>query len=138
MRMKRDRIALLVAAFVVGGIAWTVEERTLAQAGPTTPPQRVMVTTTQVKPDMVAAWRDLIQKEAVPAFKKAGVPWRWVFASGPLGGSAFTFTTVTPVANFAQYDQPPAIQRAMGPEGAAKYNAKLLPTVVSTHSVIQT
>jgi hypothetical protein len=136
--MRRDQAVLTIGAALVAGMAAMSETPAMAQAGAAAPPQRVAVTTTQVKPDMVATWRDLIQKEAVPAFKKAGVPWRWVFSSGPLGGQAFTFTTVTPVANFAQYDQPPAIQRAMGPEGAAKYNARLLPTVVSTSTVIHT
>jgi hypothetical protein len=138
MRIGREGIAGTIGIFLLAGMASISEQRVLAQGAATAPPQRVAVTTTQVKPDMVATWRDLIQKEAVPAFKKAGIPWRWVFSSGPLGGQAFTFTTVTPVANFAQYDQPPAIQRVLGPEGAAKYNAKLLPTVVSTHTVIQT
>lgn len=138
MTMRREAIALVIGAIMVGGIASMSEERAAAQAGATAPPQRIAVTTTQVKPEMVAAWQDLVRTEAVPAFKKAGLPWRWVFASGPLGGQAFTFTTVAPVANFAQYDQPPAIPRMLGPEGAAKYNAKLLPMVVSTRTVIQT
>lgn len=136
--MRREEVVSMIGVVLVAGLAAMSETPASAQAGAAAPPQRVAVTTTQVKPDMVATWRDLIQKEAVPAFKKAGVPWRWVFSSGPLGGQAFTFVTVTPVANFAQYDQPPAIQRAMGPEGAAKYNARLLPTVVSTSTVIQT
>lgn len=137
--MRRKEVVSAIGVLLVAGMAAMSEKPASAQAGAAAPPpQRVAVTTTQVKPDMVATWRDLIQKEAVPAFKKAGIPWRWVFTSGPLGGQAFTFTTVTPVANFAQYDQPPAIQRALGPDGAAKYNAKLLPTVVSTHTVIQT
>lgn len=138
MRIGREGIAGTIGIVLLAGLASISERSVSAQGGPAAPPQRVSVTTTQVKPDMVATWRELIQKEAVPAFKKAGVPWRWVFSGGPLGGQAFTFTTVMPVASFAQYDQPPAIQKAMGPEGAAKYNAKLLPTVVSSHTVIQT
>lgn len=140
MTMRRGKVAGMIAVFVWAGVASISEQRVSAQAGAgaAAPPQRVAVTTTQVKPDMVATWRELIQKEAVPAFKKAGVPWRWVFSSGPLGGQAFTFTTVTPVANFAQYDQPPPIQKVLGPDGAAKYNAKLLPTIVSSHTIIQT
>ena len=117
--MRRKDVVSMIGVLLVAGMAAMSEKPASAQAGAAAPPQRVAVTTTQVKPDMVATWRDLIQKEAVPAFKKAGIPWRWVFTSGPLGGQAFTFTTVTPVANFAQYDQPPAIQRTLGPDGAA-------------------
>lgn len=136
--MVRRKAVSMIGVGLVAGLAAMSEAPALAQAGAAPPPQRIAVTTTQVKPDMVATWRDLIQKEAIPALKKAGIPWRWVYSSGPLSGQAGTFTTVTPVANYAQYDQPPAIQRALGPEGAAKYNAKLLPTIVSSRTVIQT
>jgi hypothetical protein len=138
MVMRRQKVVSMIGVVLVTGMAAMSETPASAQAGAAPPPQRVAVTTTQVKPDMVATWRDLIQKEGIPAFKKAGIPWRWVFSSGPLGGQAGTFTTVTPVANYAQFDQPAPIQKALGPDGAAKYNAKLLPTIVSSHTVIQT
>lgn len=102
------------------------------------PPARMLVTTTYVKPDMVDAWRSINQNEAMPANKKAGTPWRWVFANGPLSGDAFVFVTVVPITNFAQFDQGAAIQRALGPDGAAKYNAKIRPTILSQHQVLQT
>jgi len=105
------------------------------QQGP--PPQRVAVTVTQVKPEMLQTWQDVIKNEAIPAQRKAGVAWRHTFANGPFG-QGFTFVTVQPVTNYAQYDQPGAIQRALGADGAAKYNAKLRPTLVSTHTIVQT
>ena len=131
-------VAGTIGVFLLAGMASLSEQRVSAQGGATAPPQRVAVTTTQLKPDMITTWRDLVQKEGIPAFKKAGIPWRWVFSGGPLGGQAFTFTTVTPVANFAQYDQPGPFQRAMGQEAATKYNARLASAVVSSHTVIQT
>lgn len=142
MKTRRAGIVWLIATFVIFGIAWTAEESAQAQVGAAAqqepPPQRISVTTTQVKPDMLTTWQDLIRNEAVPALKKAGIPWRHVYANGPLGGQGFTFVTVTPIVNYAQYDQPAPLQRALGVDGVAKYNAKLRPTIVSTYTVIQT
>jgi hypothetical protein len=36
------------------------------------------------------------------------------------------------------FDQPNAVTRALGPEGAAKYNAKLRPMILNQHFVVQT
>jgi hypothetical protein len=126
-----------VGAFVVlsGFKTGAVVAQTGAQQPP---PVRVLVTTTQVKPGMAADYRAIIQSETIPANKKAGVPWRWVFQSGPLSGQAGLYLTVTPVTNFAQFDGPNPMQRALGTEGAAKVNARIQATIVSTHSVLQT
>jgi hypothetical protein len=125
-------IALMV---IVGGSNGTV----LAQAGAQAPPAvRVLVTTTQLKPDMVDTWQTIQRTEVVPATKKGGGTWRWVFTSGPLGGQGFTFVTVVPITNYAQFDGQNAVQRALGPDGVAKLNAKQRPAIVSTHAVLQT
>jgi hypothetical protein len=90
-----------------------------------------------VKPDMVTQYEELIEKEAVPAFKKAGIPYRWVFANGPVGPGA-TYVSAQPIRNYAQFDQGPLLRSAMGPDAYAKYLARLRPMIVSTHGVIQT
>jgi hypothetical protein len=59
-----------------------------AQAQPR--PQFISVQAGQVKPEMVDAFQNLIKTEQVPALKKAGVPWRWVFTAAPFG-QGFTF-----------------------------------------------
>jgi hypothetical protein len=135
--MKRQRAVLrsgLVAVALVAALGTAV----LAQPAAPPPPVRILVTTTYVKPDMVVAFQDLQRTEAVPANKKAGVPWRWVFANTVMSGDGFTFTTVSPVTNFAQFDQPNAIQRALGADGAAKYNAKIRPMILRQHQLLQT
>ena len=142
MKTRRTRRLSSAAAVAAVAIAWTVggparAEQAAGAAGQGPPPPRVSVTTTQLKPEMAATWRDLIRTEGIPAFKKAGIPWRWVFATGPLGGQGFTYVTVTPIAKYAHFDEPSPIQRALG-EGAAKYQAKLQPTIVSTHTIVQT
>jgi hypothetical protein len=67
-------------------------------------PTRFRVQVTQVKPDMVQQWQNLIRTEAIPAQKRAGMLWRHTFADGGPFGSSGTFVTVQPVANFAQFD----------------------------------
>lgn len=104
------------------------------------PPQRMLVATTQVKPEMANAYEALIKNELLPAAKKGGQPFRWTFANGPTGGAGFTYVAVTPIANLAVFDEPggPAARRAMGESAWAAYQAKLRPMVVSTQSELDT
>lgn len=136
MKVTRSFVAVSCAAVLAlsSGVAL------LGQAQSTTPPsfQRIQVVTTVVKPDMVDAWQQFVRAETIPALKKAGLPFRFTYANGGPVGPGFTFVTVTPVENFAQFDQGPAIRRVLGEQGFAKYNAKLRPMLVSTHSVVQT
>jgi hypothetical protein len=112
--------------------------RVQAQGGQQAPaPARTLVTTTIVKPEMVGAYQELIQKEAIPAYKKAGIPFRWVFANGPVGPGG-TFVSAQPIRNYAEFDQGPMLRTAMGADVYAKYLARLRPMLVSTHGVIQT
>ena len=106
----------VMLAVLIGRDQGAVTAQTGAQQPPTA---RVLVTTTQVKPGMAPEYRAILQNEAVPANKKAGVPWRWVFQGGPLSGQANTYVTVVPVANFALFDGPNPMQRALGMDGAA-------------------
>lgn len=108
-----------------------------AQQGATPPPQRIQVQTVVVKPDMLPTWQDLIRNEAIPAVKKAGVPWRWAWTSGPIG-QGFTYVVVTPVESFAQFDKGSPLQQALGADGVARFNAKIRPTIVSSSFTIET
>ena len=104
------------------------------------PPQRMLVATTQVKPEMANAYEALIKNELLPAAKKGGQPFRWTFANGPTGGAGFTYVAVTPIANLAVFDEPggPAARRAMGEAAWNAYQAKLRTMVVSTQNVLDT
>ena len=44
------------------------------------------------------------------------MPWRHTFANGPFG-DGFVRITATPVVNYAQYDQPGIMARAVNPGG---------------------
>lgn len=135
---RRDRRYLAaVATVVVAGIASTPTVMGQAQGGQAAPPpERTLVVTTSVRPDMVPAYQELMQKEAIPAFKKAGLPFRWVFTNGPVGPGA-TFVSVQPIRKYADFDQGPVLRSAMG-DAYDKYLAKVRPMIVSSHGVIQT
>src|SRR5262245_61545186 len=143
MKAERRSIPWSVGLAAIG-LASAIGASAVAapQAGgstqPARPAARIQVQTTQVKPEMALTWQDIIQHEAIPALKKAGVPWRWVFATGGPVGQGFTYVSVSPVANFAQFDQGNPLQKGLGTDGLARYNAKIRATIVSTQSVIQT
>jgi hypothetical protein len=135
------KAGFLVAAAVGVAAAGTSMGLAQGRGGATTqqaPPQRTLLQIAQVKPDMIGTFEDLIKNELIPAQKKAGVAYRWTFANGPMGGQGFTFVGVQPITSYAQFDQGPAIQRAMGADWYANYNAKLRATLVSTRSFVQT
>jgi hypothetical protein len=99
-------------------------------------PQRIVVAVTQVRPAMVGTYQDLIKNEANPALKRAGLSYRWTFA--PTFGTGFTFISVQPVSSFTQYDQPGLLQRGLGADGLANYNAKLRPAILTQRTMIET
>jgi hypothetical protein len=133
-------VAILLAAVAVTWIAVRAQgQRGGAQsgAGQQAPPVRIRIQITQVKPDMSRTYQDLIKSTVVPGLKKAGQPWQWVFTTGAVG-QANTFITARPVASYAEFDQPGALQRAIGADGVASFQAKITPTIVSQQSWIQT
>jgi hypothetical protein len=140
MRPSR-KLGLSFAAAVLLAIATSWSAVSFAQGqgapGQQAPPQRIRIQITQVKPDMVDAYQNIIKSELIPGLKKAGLPWLWTYATGPIG-QGFTFINAQPITGYAQYDQPGTLQKALGPDGVAKYNAKLRPTLVSTNAWIQT
>jgi hypothetical protein len=136
--MSKTRTVL--AAGILGIAAVTVGLAQGRGGGAAPPPQRMLVATTQVKPEMANAYEALIKNELLPAAKKGGQPFRWTFANGPTGGAGFTYVAVTPIANLAVFDEPggPAARRAMGEAAWNAYQAKLRPMVVSTQSALDT
>ena len=136
-----SRTRTVVTAGILGLAAISVG---LAQGGrggtPPPAPPRMLVQITHVKPDMASAYETLIKNELLPAAKKGGQPFRWTFTNGPIGGSGFTYTAVTPVADFGIFDQPsgPVARRAMGEAAWTAYQTKLRSMVVSTESSLAT
>jgi hypothetical protein len=119
-----------LVTLVLFGSSWSGAAQAQAPAAQQAPPQRIQVTTTQLKPDMVAIWENLVRTELIPAQKKINLPWRHTFANGPFG-NGFTRVAITPVVNYAQYDQPTPITRAVNAAAAAAYAAKINTTIQS-------
>jgi hypothetical protein len=136
---RRTSVALgsAFAVLILAVVAWVVVAQGQRGGAQQPPPQRQRVEVTHVKPEMVQAYQDLIKNELIPNLKKAGIAYRWTWANGPSGDS-FTFVNEQPIANFAQYDQPGALQRAIGADGVAKFQAKQRPMIVSQHTYVQT
>ncbi len=139
---QRKGLVSLVVAVLMASAPWVAANRAQGRRGAapqpaTTPPQRFAVQIAQVKPDMLLAYEELMRTEAVPAYKKAGVPWRWMLAN-MLAGPGFVRVSVLPVTSFAQYDQQNPLTRALGADGAARYNAKLRTMIVTTETFIDT
>jgi hypothetical protein len=132
----RAALFIVVAAIALAVIAAVSRAQAPAQQGP--PPQRIVVTVTQLKPDMVTTWEDLQKNELIPAQKKAGLPWRHTLGNG-ISGQSFTRISIGPLANYAQLDMPGGfITRAVSAEANANYNAKIRPTIESQHQSIAT
>ncbi len=85
--------------------------------------QRLAVTVVQVKPEMVADFEGLIKNEYNPALAKAGAKWSDVWRTAQFG-DVFEFTFVSPIDNFAQFDGPGPLEKALGKEGAGAWYAK--------------
>jgi len=127
-------ISAALAAIVITATAAVVAQ---APAQPTAPPQRIQISTTQLKPDMVLTWEDLVKNEMIPAQKKVGLAWRHTLANGA-SGQQFVRVTVNPLANYAQLDMPAILQRAVSAEANANYNAKIRATIESQRTSIAT
>ena len=132
---RKAAIFIAVAAIALAAIVAVSRAQAPAQQGP--PPQRIQVTVIQLKPDMMTTWEDLQKNEMIPAQKKAGLPWRHTLANGA-SGQGFTRITIVPLANYAQFDMPGFITRAVSAEANANYNAKLRPTIESQRAAIVT
>jgi hypothetical protein len=112
------------------GIAPTLQ----AQAAQATPSgtTRYYIQSVILKPDMVTEWIDLQKNEVIPAQKKAGVTSRTTLMTQV--GEAFEYLVITPFPSWGAMDGPNAIMQALGPEGAARLNAKLRKCVLVQRS----
>jgi hypothetical protein len=116
MKQRLFAAAAVIAALVGISVAYSI--RSTGQQ-PVPQVQRSTVNVVRVKPDMVDAWIDFQAKRTIPALKKAGVVQRDVYQSAY--GPSFEFRLVTPLAKFADRDNPSPIERALGAAGAKEY-----------------
>jgi len=129
-------IALIVVIAAIAIAAFVAVSRAQGPAQP--PAQRIVVTITQLRPDMVITWEDLQKNEMIPAQKKTGLTWRHTLGNGA-SGQSFTRVSIGPLASYAQLDMPGGfITRAVSAEANANYNAKIRPTILSQQQSILT
>ena len=109
-------VLLWATAFTTAGFAQTPT--------PTPPPPQVsQVNIVQVKLEMGREWREYVQNDANPAAIKAGVKQRGVWTTATFGEGG-EFVIVTPIENFAQFDGPNPMVKAIGQEAATALLAK--------------
>jgi hypothetical protein len=85
--------------------------------------ERLMVTIVNVKPEMVDEYENFVKNETNPALQKAGIKWRDAWKTAMFGNS-FEYVYVEAIDNYAMFDGPGPIERALGKEGNAAWSAK--------------
>lgn len=92
------------------------------QAAP--PPEFLSVTVVSVKPEMMGEFQNFMKNTTNPALKKGGVKWRDVWQNTGAAGDAFEYVLVTPMAKFAEFDGPGALEKGLGPQGVTAWQTK--------------
>ncbi len=88
----------------------------------------------RVKPAMLGRWRDLYRHEIVPAYKKAGIPSFAVWRTIPFGDT-YEFTLLTPMRNFAQFDQDQPLIGALKTQARLRVDTELDQCIVGAESM---
>jgi hypothetical protein len=104
------------------------------QAAP--PSQWLVITQVIVKPEMVAEFQNFMKNTTNPALKKGGVKWREVWQSTNYAGDAFEYVIVTQFDKFAELDGPNPLEKALGAQGFADWQAKAGSFVKNVHRYI--
>jgi hypothetical protein len=92
---------------------------------------RLQVVTFRVKPNKVETFLALEKGEVVPALKKAGIKSRQTYRT--VVGDANEFQVRTIVPGFEIYDEPGALERALGAKKAAELRDRLDACLDSVH-----
>jgi hypothetical protein len=82
-------------------------------------PQMLRLAYAKVYPDMMGEFGD-VQKIINDALKKSGLPWRQVWGPSVFGEAGF-WVAVTPVRNYAQFDQENPMWKALGDRDFERY-----------------
>ena len=115
-----------VLAFVVA-VSFVVLSPLIADAQSLLPTQLVNLSTTQVKPDMVAEYEALL-KEYRDALEEAGVLDYFVYRVAR--GETNEYISTVPVNAFADFDGPNPAFQVMGEVGAAQWRARMTKTTL--------
>jgi hypothetical protein len=129
--MTKSVSALVAAAVVCGASVLVAQGGRGAQTAAA--PQRnwYSVTLTTVKPDLVAAWREMTKSQTIPMQQKGGIKSRDTWQNGAPFGEGNMFGVVTPIDKFATYDMPPLALRVLGDGPGRAYGDKLAAMTVA-------
>jgi hypothetical protein len=104
------------------------------QAGP--PAEFLSVTVVSVKPEMMIEFQNFMKNTTNPALKKGGLKSREVWQNTGAAGDAFEYVLVTPMAKFADFDAPSALEKGLGPQGMSAWQTKAGSLVTSVRRFI--
>lgn len=146
-RMHQRMMQRMLQAFCVSALLLAAAQSHPSQAQPSsqaqtsTPtaaptPQLLSITVVSVKPDMVLEFQNFMKTTTNPALKKGGLPWRAVWQSTAAAGDAFEYVLVAPIGAFAEYDGPSPIEKALGAQGFAGWQAKAGSLVTSVRRFV--
>jgi hypothetical protein len=124
---------MLRKAHVGAGVfALTVSLTGLSFAQPNPAPQWSVITTSQIKPEFRMEY-EAAQKELTAAYKKAGVASRIVVQT--VLGDLYEYTTIVPLAKYADLDGPSPTVKALGEAGSQRLLKKAGAYLNSIHRV---
>lgn len=93
------------------------------QAAQTPPREHYSVTIVSVKPDMTSEFEHFMLTETNPNLIKGGLKERDVWQTATFGNPA-QYVIVVKIDNFAMYDSPLAMERALGADGFAAWRQR--------------
>ncbi|MBI4891594.1 MAG: hypothetical protein HY821_13295 [Acidobacteria bacterium] len=94
-------------------------------------PKMVRMMRTQVKPDKVNAYTDLIKSELLPAMQKSGVK-LFLYARVRFGGPSQEFSSIIGLDSWSNLDEQSPVIKALGVDGYRQFVAKVTPLVERT------
>src|SRR5258708_1959988 len=101
--------------------------------GQTTPsPEWSVITTTQIRPEFRQEY-EAVQKEISAAYKKAGVPYRYVVQT--ILGDLEEYVSIAPLGKLADLDGPSPLVKAVGDAGSQRILRKIGGYIMSAHRV---
>lgn len=118
--LVRKTCSFVTFAIIITAAAFAATTVNAQQAAKS---ERLMVTIVNIKPESVDEYEAFVRNETNPALQRAGVKWRRTWKTAVIG-NAFEYIYVQPLENFSEFDGPGPIERALGKDGNAAWNAK--------------
>ncbi len=101
---------------------------------PTPTPQLLVVRETRVKLELSQEYYTFMQKETLPAYRKAGIKQWDAYTTENFGEMKFYY--IRPIASLKEFDETDALTKALGEEGQRAWAAKWLRLIVSSRGYL--